>query len=140
MARISSTNHYSSPESDIIRPKEGGQQIVLFVEWWIVGWRCVGFLMVAVGAVAFWLVRKKRWPVRLPVRLLSALAACAPCRVRRRDRDPCELPIRPTTKLRSRARPMFIHYVYGILFPGTQYGQTLEFLLRLEPCAFPCFP
>jgi hypothetical protein len=48
---------------------------MLFVEWWIVGWRCVGLLLVAVGTFSFWFVRLKRWPVRLPVWFFSALAA-----------------------------------------------------------------
>jgi hypothetical protein len=48
---------------------------MIFIDWWLVSWRCIWLLTVVVATFSFWLVRKKRWPVRLPVRFLSALLA-----------------------------------------------------------------
>jgi hypothetical protein len=48
---------------------------MLFVEWWLLGRICLGLLMIALPVFSSWVVRKKRWPVRIPVRILSALTA-----------------------------------------------------------------
>jgi hypothetical protein len=50
---------------------------VIFIEWWLVIQFCIVLLMVAVGAFGFWLVRKKKWPIRVPLRIVSALVALA---------------------------------------------------------------
>jgi hypothetical protein len=44
---------------------------VIFFEWRIVGFIICGLLAIAGAAALFWSVRRKRWPVRIPVRLLS---------------------------------------------------------------------
>lgn len=46
---------------------------MLFVEWWILRRLFVGLLMVAVGTLGLWAIRKKGWRVRIPVQFLSAL-------------------------------------------------------------------
>jgi hypothetical protein len=46
---------------------------VVFIEWWSVVRVFTIVLMITAGACGIWLVRKKRWPIRLPVRLLSSL-------------------------------------------------------------------
>jgi len=46
---------------------------MLFVEWWFIGRICLGLLVIALPVFSFWVVRNKRWPVRIPVRILSAL-------------------------------------------------------------------
>ena len=49
---------------------------MLFVEWWLVGRICLGlFIIIALPVFTFWVVRNKRWLVRIPVRTLSALIA-----------------------------------------------------------------
>jgi len=48
---------------------------MLFVEWWLVGRICLGLLSITLPVFGIWVVRKKRWPVRIPVRILSALVA-----------------------------------------------------------------
>jgi hypothetical protein len=47
---------------------------MIFIEWWIVRRVCYALLLIACATAAFWSVRKKRWPIRLPVRILSAPA------------------------------------------------------------------
>jgi hypothetical protein len=46
---------------------------MLFVEWWLVGRICLGASLIALPVLAVWLVRNNRWPVRIPVRVLSVL-------------------------------------------------------------------
>jgi hypothetical protein len=46
---------------------------MLFVEWWFVGRDCLGLTIFAFLVFSFWVVGKKRWSVRIPVRILSAL-------------------------------------------------------------------
>jgi hypothetical protein len=46
---------------------------MLFVEWWLVGRICLGVLLIVLPVLGIWLVRNNRWPVRIPVRVLSAL-------------------------------------------------------------------
>jgi hypothetical protein len=47
---------------------------MLFVEWWLIGRVCLGlFLIIVLPVFGFWVVRNKPWPVRIPVRVLSAL-------------------------------------------------------------------
>ena len=46
---------------------------MLFVEWWLVGRICLVVLLIALPVLGIWLVRNNRWPVRIPVRVLSAL-------------------------------------------------------------------
>jgi hypothetical protein len=48
---------------------------VLFIEWWHVELPCVLLLIVGIGIVGFWLVRKKKSFVRIPVRFLSVCLA-----------------------------------------------------------------
>jgi hypothetical protein len=45
---------------------------MLFVEWWLVGRICLGVLLIALPVIVIWLVRKNRWPVRIPVSVVSA--------------------------------------------------------------------
>jgi hypothetical protein len=54
---------------------EGSRQEMLFVEWWLVGWICLGLLILAVPVFSFWLVRDMKWPIRITVRVLSGLVA-----------------------------------------------------------------
>lgn len=46
---------------------------MLFVEWWLVGRICVAVLLIALPVLSIWLVRNNRWPVRIPVQVVSAL-------------------------------------------------------------------
>lgn len=46
---------------------------VVFIEWWSVLVVCADVLLVAAGAYGIWVVRGKRWPLRLPIRTLSLL-------------------------------------------------------------------
>jgi hypothetical protein len=46
---------------------------VVFIEWQSVVRVFVIVLMLTAGACGIWLVRMKRWPIRLPIRLLSSL-------------------------------------------------------------------
>jgi hypothetical protein len=46
---------------------------VVFIEWRSAVLACIIVLMLTVGGSGIWLVRTKRWPIRLPVRLLSLL-------------------------------------------------------------------
>lgn len=46
---------------------------MLFIEWWLVKRAFIGLLVVAIPAVGFWHVRKKTWPIRVPVQLVCAL-------------------------------------------------------------------
>ena len=46
---------------------------MVFIEWWFAVRLFAIVLMLTAGACGIWLVRKKRWPIRLPVRLLSSL-------------------------------------------------------------------
>ena len=48
---------------------------MFFVEWWFIGRVCLGLLIIALSVFSFWIVRNRRWPVRTPVRILSALIA-----------------------------------------------------------------
>lgn len=48
---------------------------MLFVEWWFIRRICLGLLIIALLVFSFWAVRNLRWPVRIPVRILSALIA-----------------------------------------------------------------
>jgi hypothetical protein len=50
---------------------------VVLIEWWLVRLSCMIVLMLTTGACGIWLVRTKRWPIRLPVRLLSSLLVLA---------------------------------------------------------------
>ena len=44
---------------------------MLFVEWWLIGRICLGLLIIVLPTFSFWVVRNKRWQVRIPVRILS---------------------------------------------------------------------
>jgi hypothetical protein len=46
---------------------------MVFIEWWFVKQCFVGLLMMAVGVFGLWFVRKQRWLVRGPARLISGL-------------------------------------------------------------------
>jgi hypothetical protein len=46
---------------------------MFFVEWWHIVRVCLGLSIIALLVFSFWVVRKMRWPVRIPVRILSAL-------------------------------------------------------------------
>jgi hypothetical protein len=48
---------------------------VLFIEWWHVELPCILLLIIGIGIVGFWLVRKKKSFVRIPVRFLSVSLA-----------------------------------------------------------------
>jgi hypothetical protein len=51
---------------------------MLFVEWWLVRRICLGLLIVAVPLFALWVVRHKKGPIGIALRILSALVAlCA---------------------------------------------------------------
>jgi hypothetical protein len=47
---------------------------MLFVEWWVVGRVCLVILLIALPVLSIWFVRNKRWLVRIPVQIVSALA------------------------------------------------------------------
>src|SRR5580704_7724679 len=46
---------------------------MLFVEWWLVGRVCVAVLLIAAAVLSIWLARNMRWPVRIPVQVVSGL-------------------------------------------------------------------
>lgn len=51
---------------------------MLFVEWWLVGRICLGLLISAVPLLGLWVVRRRRGPIGIAVRIISALVAfCA---------------------------------------------------------------
>lgn len=46
---------------------------MVFIEWWLVLQVCTIVLFVTSGAYGIWVVRGKRWLLRLPVRVVSLL-------------------------------------------------------------------
>jgi|HubBroStandDraft_1064217.scaffolds.fasta_scaffold156886_3 hypothetical protein len=46
---------------------------MLFIEWWFFSWFCVGLLMlmVAVGTLGLWVVRRKERPIRLSMQFIG---------------------------------------------------------------------
>jgi len=48
---------------------------MIFIEWWIVARLFSLALLVAVGILGLWAVRKKTWGTRVPVQLVSAVVA-----------------------------------------------------------------